>query len=96
MPTARSLLYGGVSMTETPLDRDPRTETPWTKTPLDRDPPGQRSPWTETTWTETPLDRDRDPPCGQTDTCENSLRKLDLRTITRHLASLSMWQLGYH
>ena len=35
--------------TETPLDRDPQTETPWTETPwtettLDRDSPGQRPP----------------------------------------------------
>ena len=69
MCTTRSLLYDrevsvwGVSLTETPLERDP---------PLDRDPPRQRSPWTET-----PLDRDppgdvtcgacwdRDSPCGQ-------------------------------
>ena len=43
-------------------------------------PHAQRPPWTEIPWTETPVDRDppvqspapdRDPPCGQTDTCEN-------------------------
>ena len=79
MGTARSLLYEGVSLTETALDRDtppgqrrpwtepnpstnralPRTETPQTEMPLDRDP----------LQTETSLDRE--PPCGQTDICEN-------------------------
>ena len=49
MHTARSLPYGGVSMTETS-----RTETPWT--PLDRDPQDGDPPWTET---ETPLWTDR-------------------------------------
>ena len=59
------------------LDRDPRRETSQTETPLDRDPPltetplGHRPPQTETSRMETPLDRDRDPPCGQTDNCEN-------------------------
>ena len=58
----------GVHLTETPLDRDPLTETPqtethlnrdpWTETPLDRDPLGQRPPWIETPWTETSIDRE--------------------------------------
>ena len=56
MRTARSSTVqgGGVSVTETPLDRDH---------------PGQRSLWTEITLDRDPLDRD--PPCGQTDACEN-------------------------
>ena len=65
MQTTRSLPYRGVSLTETPLDRDP----PWTETPLDRDPSGQRPLWTETPrtdilWTEIPPGQrppDRDP-----------------------------------
>ena len=46
MRTACSLPYGwGVSMTETPPDRDsPGQRPPWTETPLDRHPPGQRPP----------------------------------------------------
>ena len=45
----------GVSLTETPLDRDPPwTETPRTETPPDRDPPrdprGQRPPWSSNLW----------------------------------------------
>ena len=54
MLTARSLLYGGFSLTETPLDRDPsldkdpptlnRDPSALDRDPLDRDPPGQRSP----------------------------------------------------
>ena len=71
MSTAHSLpSWGVVSMTETPLDRDPLDGNPsfWTETPLretpqtetcpDIDPPGQRPPRTETppwTKTETPL-----------------------------------------
>ena len=61
--------------TETPLDRDhpgqkppgqrPPTETLPNRDLLDRGLPGQRPPDRD------PLDRDRDPPCGQTDTCEN-------------------------
>ena len=48
----------GVSLTETPLDRDPpRQRPPWTETPLDRDP------WTETLLHlyREPLDRDPPP-----------------------------------
>ena len=41
-----------------------------TETPLDRDPPGQRP-------TSSPL------PGGRTETCENNLRKLRLRAVTR-------------
>ena len=53
IPPARNRM--GVSLTETPLDRDPA---------LDRDPfLDQDPPWTETPRTETPR--------GQTDTCEN-------------------------
>ena len=56
MLTARSLPYGGVSITE----NAPRTETPQTETPLDRDPlPGPRPPWTETS------SQDRDTNSGQ-------------------------------
>ena len=73
MHTARSLLYEGVSLTETALDRDAPGQnlTPPTNRalPLDRDPPRQRCPWTETPQTETLLDRD--PPYWQTDICEN-------------------------
>ena len=63
MRTVRSLPYGGVSLTETPLGQRP----PWTETPPDRDPPsgqtppGQRPPSGQTppprqrpSWTETP------------------------------------------
>ena len=57
VPSARYCVWGGlcpgVSLTETPLDRD----IPWTETPMDRDCP-DRDPWTETAQTETPLDRD--------------------------------------
>ena len=48
------------------------TEVSLTETPLDRDPPRQRPPsWTETVlWTETPLDRD--PPVNRmTHLCKN-------------------------
>ena len=38
MRTARTLPYGGISQTETPLDRDPQTEIPWTETPLETTP----------------------------------------------------------
>ena len=34
---------GGVSLTETPLDREPQTKTSWIETPGQR-PPGQRPP----------------------------------------------------
>ena len=66
MRTARSLPYGRgslsseVSVTETPRQKHPWTETPQTETPLDRDPPGQRP----LLWTETPP-MDRDPSPGQ-------------------------------
>ena len=75
MRTAHSLPYG-VSMTETPPDRDsPLTET---APPPDRDSiPWTETPWTETPQTETPqtetpqdgdpLDRDRGPPSPWTD-----------------------------
>ena len=58
MRTARFLPYRGVSLTQTPLDRDP----PPTETPR------QRSPWID------PPDRDPSetpPPRGQINTCEN-------------------------
>ena len=63
MCTARSLLYGGVSLTETPQTETPHGQRPpdrdHPEIPLDRDLCGQRPPpWTETT----PLDRD---PLGQ-------------------------------
>ena len=45
MRTARSLPYGGVFLTETPLDRDSH---------LDRDPHGQKPPRCRLPWTETP------------------------------------------
>ena len=45
----------GVSLTETPLDRDSLDrDPPGQETSLDRDPHGQKPPWTETPWTETP------------------------------------------
>ena len=52
LPLVPCSFGGGVSLTETPLDRDPpRQRPPWTETPLDRDPPtpvqraaGQRPP----------------------------------------------------
>ena len=47
---------------DSPLDRDPQTETPKTEIPLDRDLPGQRPPGQRFPQTETPLDRD---PPGQ-------------------------------
>ena len=91
MRTAPSLPYRGVSMTETPpdrdppgqrpQDRDPQTETPRQR-PLRLRPPGQRLPRQRPPWIETPWDRDRDPPCGQTDTGEN-LRKLRLRVVIK-------------
>ena len=60
MRTARSLAYRGVSMTETPPDRDPQ----------DRDPSGTETLWTETPGQRRPWDRelpDGDPPCEQND-----------------------------
>ena len=54
------LFTGGVSVRETPLDRDP---PPPDRAPLDRDPPGQRPPWTETPPGQRPP-LDRDPPYG--------------------------------
>ena len=64
MRTTRSLPYWGVSLTQTPLDRDPPGQRPspeqrplWQRPPLDRTPP----------WTESPLDRDQ--PLPWTDRC---------------------------
>ena len=82
MRTARSSSWGGVSLTETPPDRDP----PWTETPaLDRVPSGERPPGKEHETrnrdppkrnmgpgSQTGGDSIQRPPCEQTNTCKNS------------------------
>ena len=62
-------LSRGVSLTETPLDRDLPGQTPWTETSLNRDTPRQRHLLDRDTPRQRhPLDRDpcRDPPWSET------------------------------